>query len=519
MEKVSKNFNYKDDTFKIFVGGLPSCTENEDLIQFFSKYGELQACEVQRWRSKRRGCRGFALVWVKDQQTYDVILSSHHWFRGRLIECKRAFRTKEEAKKYDQSLHERKLFVKGLPSSVTTLELKSFFSVFGEVEIAYVVKSQKKQKSKGFGYVCFVKQEDCHKLLNKQEIVYKEKVLKCYPYLNRAQIKESGSEESQEIENSHQDYKGINNCNCDDAKRENKEENQSKNKNELNELKKNKEKKLNEKKNKKKKFIENSKLKFYSKNQNSEALLTSLTPITQITAENSSPFQNNQKLTNNKKNLINLFPEFFNQKKICKKQSFKFPSFNSEAKKLERKLSLQTPTFNSDKMQQNQEFHQIRPGVYLWKDNQESQSPIDFEEFNYQNQLEITRTQSNEATSDNCWNIKDFKRKYSTPQNKNQICKNLYENFENLSSFVKSKENQCVPDKEPLTLLDNTGKHVYYPEFGAVFKKERNEAAFQDKSLMNFEQNENLEFAISAMKFPRMKALKKVTNSSLSYLW
>ncbi|CAN1171374.1 Small RNA-binding protein 11, chloroplastic [Linum perenne] len=58
-----------------------------------------------------------------------------------------------------------KLFVKGLPFSMTEEMLANAFSEFGNVVQAQVVMNKDKKKSKGFGYVTFKSEDQAQKAL------------------------------------------------------------------------------------------------------------------------------------------------------------------------------------------------------------------------------------------------------------------------------------------------------------------------------------------------------------------
>lgn len=58
-----------------------------------------------------------------------------------------------------------KLFVGGLPWAVTNDMLKDMFASYGDIEEAVVITDKYSGRSKGFGFVTFVKDEDAEKAL------------------------------------------------------------------------------------------------------------------------------------------------------------------------------------------------------------------------------------------------------------------------------------------------------------------------------------------------------------------
>lgn len=63
----------------------------------------------------------------------------------------------------------KKLFVGNIEWGVTDEELKNLFAEYGEIEEAIVVKDKFSGRSKGFGFVTFVKDEDAEKAMKEVE--------------------------------------------------------------------------------------------------------------------------------------------------------------------------------------------------------------------------------------------------------------------------------------------------------------------------------------------------------------
>ena len=79
-----------DSSKKIFVGGLePSVTEN-DLIEFFSKYGKVKEASVL-FDNNRNASRGFGFVSFEDKELVDELVEKNNFMlKGRKIDVKRA---------------------------------------------------------------------------------------------------------------------------------------------------------------------------------------------------------------------------------------------------------------------------------------------------------------------------------------------------------------------------------------------------------------------------------------------
>jgi cold-inducible RNA-binding protein len=59
----------------------------------------------------------------------------------------------------------KKLYVGNLPYRVTSDELRTLFSEFGEIVDAVVITDRGSGRSKGFGFVEFAKEEDAQKAI------------------------------------------------------------------------------------------------------------------------------------------------------------------------------------------------------------------------------------------------------------------------------------------------------------------------------------------------------------------
>lgn len=62
-----------------------------------------------------------------------------------------------------------KVFVGNLPFSVRNNELREEFSKFGDVEDAVVITDRQTRRSKGFGFVTFVNEEDAKKAISEMD--------------------------------------------------------------------------------------------------------------------------------------------------------------------------------------------------------------------------------------------------------------------------------------------------------------------------------------------------------------
>lgn len=62
----------------------------------------------------------------------------------------------------------KKLFIGGLPWSMSSQSLKDLFAQYGEIVDAVIISDRETGRSKGFGFITFAKEEDAEKA--KQEM-------------------------------------------------------------------------------------------------------------------------------------------------------------------------------------------------------------------------------------------------------------------------------------------------------------------------------------------------------------
>lgn len=158
-------------SFKIFVGGLEPEVTEDDLTEYFSKFGKVVERIIKVDRTTRKN-RGFAFVGFKSPEAVDKVLEvDEHRISGKKIDCKRAM-TKEEAFTLNKTLKEsvRKIFVSNIPKDATKSQMAAFFSEFGPIlEINLMFK----KKDTGFCYVTFRNEQDAVDLITRKLIEFR----------------------------------------------------------------------------------------------------------------------------------------------------------------------------------------------------------------------------------------------------------------------------------------------------------------------------------------------------------
>eukprot|EP01135_Chromosphaera_perkinsii_P011190 Nk52_evm17s2356 gene=Nk52_evmTU17s2356 len=150
--------NGDDPSAKMFVGGLSWGTTREGLQDYFNKYGEIEECVIMMDTHSGRS-RGFGFLTFKDPSSIEkVVESGPHVLDQRTIDAKRAIprgQRQEGRGGFRDMPKTKKVFIGGLPISVTEENLKTYFVTFGEVTDCHLMLDRETQRSRGFGFVTF----------------------------------------------------------------------------------------------------------------------------------------------------------------------------------------------------------------------------------------------------------------------------------------------------------------------------------------------------------------------------
>ncbi|KAH9614350.1 hypothetical protein KSS87_011919 [Heliosperma pusillum] len=162
---------------KLFVGGITWETTEDTLRDHFSKYGDVTNAVVMRDKATGRP-RGFAFVHFSDPSALDSLLLDKHTIDGRMVEAKRALsREDQNAFRQDSSqgrtsggggnIRTKKIFVGGLPPTLTDEEFRQYFENFGQVTDAVIMYDQSTQRPRGFGFISFDTEDAVDRVLQK----------------------------------------------------------------------------------------------------------------------------------------------------------------------------------------------------------------------------------------------------------------------------------------------------------------------------------------------------------------
>ncbi|KAJ1031455.1 hypothetical protein NDA13_001848 [Ustilago tritici] len=178
---------------KMFVGGLNWDTTEESLRRYFSQFGEIGQCTIMRDNLTGRS-RGFAFLNFVDPKTVNTVMVQEHYLDGKVIDPKRAIPRPQGGGSHQgqqQQQHPsggnnyntnanfsapssggQKLFVGGLPASITPVTFRQFFEQFGPLSECTCMMDRETGKPRGFGFLTYVDDASLQTVLNTHPIVF-----------------------------------------------------------------------------------------------------------------------------------------------------------------------------------------------------------------------------------------------------------------------------------------------------------------------------------------------------------
>jgi len=158
-EVTSSNDVQEDASRKLFVGGLSWMTSEDGLRHYFESLN-LGVERVTIMCDKTTGrSRGFGFVLLATSLDVDKAVIANLFLDGRKVEAKRAIPKRE------MDNHAKKIFVGGIPISLSTTEFRKYFEGFGAVLECQVMTDRESGRSRGFGFVTYEDESVVDKIL------------------------------------------------------------------------------------------------------------------------------------------------------------------------------------------------------------------------------------------------------------------------------------------------------------------------------------------------------------------
>ncbi|WOL10431.1 heterogeneous nuclear ribonucleoprotein 1-like [Canna indica] len=158
---------------KVFIGGISWETNEDGLREYFSKFGEVVEVLIMKDRVTGRG-RGFGFVVFEDPAVAERVVMERHIIDGRMVEAKKAVprddqqiftRNNSSARGSPGPAQTKKIFVGGLPSSITEIDFKNYFDQFGTITDVVVMYDQNTKRPRGFGFITYDSEDAVDKVL------------------------------------------------------------------------------------------------------------------------------------------------------------------------------------------------------------------------------------------------------------------------------------------------------------------------------------------------------------------
>uniref|UniRef100_A0A5B7AD56 RRM domain-containing protein n=2 Tax=Davidia involucrata TaxID=16924 RepID=A0A5B7AD56_DAVIN len=152
---------------KIFIGGLAKDTTYATFNKHFGKYGEITDSVIMKDRYTGQP-RGFGFITYADPSVVDTVIEHTHVINEKQVEIKR---TIPKGSGQSKDFKTKKIFVGGVPSTVTEDELKNFFSKYGRVIEHQIIRDHETNRSRGFGFIIFDSEEVVDELLSEGNMI------------------------------------------------------------------------------------------------------------------------------------------------------------------------------------------------------------------------------------------------------------------------------------------------------------------------------------------------------------
>lgn len=154
---------------KMFIGGLNWDTDEDKLLQYFSKFGKVIEHSIMRDSATGRS-RGFGFLTFEDASSVDTVIKSDHVLDGKLIDPKRAIAREEQDKV-------GKIFVGGIDPMVTEKDFDEFFSQFGRIIDCQLMIDKDTGRSRGYGFITYDSPEAVDKVTVNKYLTLKGKAM------------------------------------------------------------------------------------------------------------------------------------------------------------------------------------------------------------------------------------------------------------------------------------------------------------------------------------------------------
>nr|VZI50881.1 unnamed protein product [Spirometra erinaceieuropaei] len=177
-KRSEKSMDWDVNPKKLFVSGLLEATEECDIYEYFSKFGIVTAVTVHKKTRKSGGLRSCFVAFRDTDAAKSVLESRPHVLHETEIAVSFARLSKSDdtgrEKSLDWDVDPKRLFVGDLLEATEDRDLYEYFSTFGIVTEATVLKNTRRSDGRRCGFVVFRDTEAAERVLESQPHVLHE---------------------------------------------------------------------------------------------------------------------------------------------------------------------------------------------------------------------------------------------------------------------------------------------------------------------------------------------------------
>jgi len=177
-KKTHEESKRDDHKLKIFIGGISFKSTKESLEKAFSGCGKVADVFIPKFRDSDK-IKGIAFITFETEEAVEKALKLDDTeVDGRKVRIERS--SNQEKKKKEDSFNKNSIMIKNLNESTDEDGLKKHFKDFGTITRCFIPTDRDSNKSKGFAFIDYEKEEEAEKALkfnkdidgNKVEITF-----------------------------------------------------------------------------------------------------------------------------------------------------------------------------------------------------------------------------------------------------------------------------------------------------------------------------------------------------------
>lgn len=150
----------------LFIGGLPNYFTEQECKSHFAQFGQITKLNLVKKKNSTI-TKGYGFVTFKSEDSLKKAISQPiQKIKGRIVDCQRAAASCKGKKPRKQMF---RLFIGRIQKSTSTEELETYFSQFGTVRQAYLIKDPKTLQNKTYGYIVFSEEASLERALKKEQ--------------------------------------------------------------------------------------------------------------------------------------------------------------------------------------------------------------------------------------------------------------------------------------------------------------------------------------------------------------